>query len=428
MATEGERATKTPPQNINEGEINKPDYECNIEALKREIESLKEKVETKDYIIDDLFTELGKTGDAQKMTTDTSGKTSEENICDQSYERLLEENEKLKRTVSDQIQIIYEIYDERDKLKKKISKLNDDDINSLIAERDEVLEKKSFYQDKVKEYEKIVKEMEDERKGLKDEITNLQKKFAVAQLDEISKESLEMTVNENLRSTNEVNQYVVAETPVNQADTADDTSSKTPEISGDSDSGVDLPSLTKLIDDRVDAKLREYDNPKRKTSSDRELVEAIYVRKSESTNKFNTEIEDSRELNIIIHGLEEKESGKEYDREIIKQLFDTVGIQYAPCSSADRLGRKTTDRTRPIRLSMETKEEKRNFMSMLGKLKYGPEVLRKISITDDYTQEERNEIRQWVEEAKNRTRSGEGYIWKVRGSPTNGLRLIKMKE
>ena len=153
----------------------------------------------------------------------------------------------------------------------------------------------------------------------------------------------------------------------------------------------------------------------------------LYVRKSESTNKFNTEIEDRRELNIIIHGLEEKESGKEYDREIIKQLFDTVGIQYAPCSSADRLGRKTTDRTRPIRLRMETHKEKGNFMSMLGKLKYGPEVFRKISITDDYTQEERSEIRQWVQEAKNRTKSGEGCVWKVRGSPTNGLRLIKIQ-
>ena len=51
---------------------------------------------------------------------------------------------------------------------------------------------------------------------------------------------------------------------------------------------------------------------------------------------------------------------------------------------------------------METHEEKGKFMSMLGKLKYGPEVFRKISITDDYTQEERDEIRQWVEEAKKR--------------------------
>ena len=234
-------------------------------------------------------------------------------------------------------------------------------------------------------------------------------------------------MNENLCSINEVNQCEVAENLLNKADTVDDTSSATPEISGVSDSGVDLPSLTKLIDDRVDAKLREYDNPKRKRSSGREFVEAIYVRTPESTNKLNAETEDRRELNIIIHGLVEEENGKEYDREIIKQLFDTVGIQYAPCSSADRLGRKTTDRTRPIRLRMETHKEKGNFMSMLGKLKYGPEVFRKISITDDYTQEERNEIRQWVEEAKKRTKSGEGCIWKVRGSPTNGLRLIKMK-
>ena len=142
MATEGERVTKAPPQNINECEINKPECEPTIEALKREIESLKEKVETKDYIIDDLFTELGKTGDARKLTTDAGGTISEESICNQSYERLHEENEKLKRTVSDQIQIIYDLYDERDKLKKEIFKLNDDDINSLVAERDEFLEKK----------------------------------------------------------------------------------------------------------------------------------------------------------------------------------------------------------------------------------------------------------------------------------------------
>ena len=244
MATEGERATKTPPRNINECEINKPDYECTIEALKREIENLKEKVETKDYIIDDLFTELGKTGDARKLTTDAGGTISEESICNQSYERLHEENEKLKRTVSDQIQIIYDLYDERNKLKKEIFKLNDDDINSLVAERDEFLEKKFFYQDKVKQYEKIVKEMEDERNGLKDQIANLQKEFAVTQLDEIPEESLELTVNENQCSINEVNQCEVEENCLNKADTVDDTSSATPEISRDSASGVDLPSLT----------------------------------------------------------------------------------------------------------------------------------------------------------------------------------------
>ena len=49
-------------------------------------------------------------------------------------------------------------------------------------------------------------------------------------------------------------------------------------------------------------------------------------------------------------------------------------------------------------------------------------------MTDDHTQDERKEIRQWVEEAKERSLNENGYVWKVRGSPTNNnLRLIRMK-
>ena len=62
-------------------------------------------------------------------------------------------------------------------------------------------------------------------------------------------------------------------------------------------------------------------------------------------------------------------------------------------------------------------------MSNLSKLKQAPENFRKISVTDDYTEKEREEIRKMVNEAKNKTESrGDGkYIFKVRGSPKNGL-------
>ena len=64
---------------------------------------------------------------------------------------------------------------------------------------------------------------------------------------------------------------------------------------------------------------------------------------------------------------------------------------------------------------------------MLGKLKYGQEFFRRISITDDYTQDKRNEIHRYVEEAKERTKNEKSFTWKVRGSPNNNLRLIKVK-
>ena len=50
--------------------------------------------------------------------------------------------------------------------------------------------------------------------------------------------------------------------------------------------------------------------------------------------------------------------------------------------------------------------------------------LKKISVTDDYTVEERQEIRKMVEKAKEKNRNDtKEIVWKVRGTPKNGLEL-----
>ena len=118
----------------------------------------------------------------------------------------------------------------------------------------------------------------------------------------------------------------------------------------------------------------------------------------------------------------------ESDRTTIEDLFNTVGIEYAPTTSAtDRLGSKSSERTRPIRICMKTQEAKSSFMTSLGKLKDGPDTFKKISVTDDYTQEERKEIKRWIEEAKARSRNECNYVWKIRGSPNKNLRLIRIE-
>ena len=62
-------------------------------------------------------------------------------------------------------------------------------------------------------------------------------------------------------------------------------------------------------------------------------------------------------------------------------------------------------------------------MSNLSKLKEAPEKFKRISVTDDYTAKEREEIRKMVEAAKSKTvLEGAGkYVFKVRGTPKNGL-------
>ena len=66
-------------------------------------------------------------------------------------------------------------------------------------------------------------------------------------------------------------------------------------------------------------------------------------------------------------------------------------------------------------------------MSKLWMLKNAGAQFGNISITHDYTLEERNLIRKWVAEAKRRNTHGTNeYQWKVRGTPRTGLKLVKI--
>ena len=145
---------------------------------------------------------------------------------------------------------------------------------------------------------------------------------------------------------------------------------------------------------------------------------------TDNSNTRRTSFDDTRELNIIIHGI--KEDGD--TSPAITELFTALQMEKHPETSIDRLGSKSPEKTRPIRVTMKSYERKHILMSSLWRLKHGPEKFRRISITEDYTQDERQEIKRWVEEAKIRTRDNEdGYEWKVRGSPRSQLRLVRMR-
>ena len=64
-------------------------------------------------------------------------------------------------------------------------------------------------------------------------------------------------------------------------------------------------------------------------------------------------------------------------------------------------------------------------MNSLLKLKQTPEGFKSISVTEDYTLEERQAIKDKVMEAKDKTeKEGEGkYARKVRDTPKNGMEL-----
>ena len=72
-------------------------------------------------------------------------------------------------------------------------------------------------------------------------------------------------------------------------------------------------------------------------------------------------------------------------------------------------------------------EERENSLQELEtKLRNAEPLIGGISVRDDYTQEERNLIRTMTEEAKRKNEAENVTHWKVRGTPKNGLKVVKI--
>ena len=136
---------------------------------------------------------------------------------------------------------------------------------------------------------------------------------------------------------------------------------------------------------------------------------------------------NTRDLNIIVHGVDEDERG---DDIFLKELFAIMEMDTGP-RIGHRLGKRNEDRARPIKIVMVSKTHKDEFMSKLWKLKYAGPVHNKARITDDHTWEERMEIRRWVKMAEEKNEKDnvgmKNFVWKVRGSPKSGLRIVQIR-
>ena len=151
------------------------------------------------------------------------------------------------------------------------------------------------------------------------------------------------------------------------------------------------------------------------------------IREVKNDDKIEESEAEKRAKNIIIHGAEEigttSDEIKKEDNGFVKSILDKLGIPTAPASVA-RLGKANERKRRPIKLVMKCKEDKIKVLKNLNKLKGTEDELGKISITDDYTETEREEIKHWVMKAKEKTVQDPDKVYKVRGDPKNGMRLI----
>ena len=132
---------------------------------------------------------------------------------------------------------------------------------------------------------------------------------------------------------------------------------------------------------------------------------------------------------FIIHGLVEKGTNTEEinnnDVALVDLFSQQLNIAARP-TKFYRLGKSDSNRNRPLKLEMMSTIDRDAVMRNLNYLKGSEEKLGKLSVKEDLTQSERQQVRKFVDIAKERNKVETSHRWVVRGSPKNGLRLVKL--
>ena len=349
-----------------------------------------------------------------------------------TYEEVATENEYLGRRVLELLTLVAEMEKEKDQLKEEISDLNDNVINSLVAERDEQCESKFQYMDQLEECRRKINELEHERDLAKRQ-SELKKASDHSDIAPNSEEKSNVSMEE-------VSEPKTARVIENKVKTSTPNLSPT---SSSSDSGIAMDldlfknhiesfkldmerKIENFIDERLDQKQFAINNSKPSSKPFGKPIQSpspsLQI-PQEIPERYPADSENDRKRNIIIHGLEEGESS---DKEKIDVIFRTTNTEHNPVS-IHRLGAKQPGKSRPIMVRLQTVSYKEELMSKLWMLKQVKTKFKRLSITNDYTANERKVIKDYVEEAKKRNMNGaKEYVWKVRGTPTQGMRLIKI--
>ena len=150
-------------------------------------------------------------------------------------------------------------------------------------------------------------------------------------------------------------------------------------------------------------------------------------RRTETIKKNEESDIDRRKKNVIIHGAEEigenNDEMKTRDTNYVNDILAKLGLTCQP-KSITRLGEPNEARKRPLKILMKTIDDKTKVMSCLNRLKGTETQFGRISIREDYTTSEREEIKMWVQKAKDKSSTDPERIYKARGDPKNGFHLV----
>ena len=195
--------------------------------------------------------------------------------------------------------------------------------------------------------------------------------------------------------------------------------------------------LTNLIEAKLGEKIDAVSNTNPEETKKQEetfakvLAVPAEIKKMIKEVKNDEKVEDTemekRSKNFIIHGAaeigEDAEEIKKNDEQYIKDILNKIGVT-TDFESVTRLGKPNEKRQRTIKIAMKTSSDKDSVLGNLSKLKGTEEDFGKISITSDYTKTERDQIKAMSEKAKVQSATDKDRVYKVRGDPKNGLKIV----
>ena len=164
-------------------------------------------------------------------------------------------------------------------------------------------------------------------------------------------------------------------------------------------------------------------------ASDSPVNHVTALKSSQNAELIEKQEQERRANNIIIHGISEVRSVdvsiQDHDQTFLNHFLEAIDVDIEP-KQIVRLGNESADKKRPLKVILKSADDKRQILSSLNKLKNADASVRGVSVRDDYTIEERKLIRSMHEEARRKNEADHVTHWKVRGTPKNGLRVVKI--
>ena len=151
---------------------------------------------------------------------------------------------------------------------------------------------------------------------------------------------------------------------------------------------------------------KTYAEAARKPNGEFNIANIIRKTKEEERNE---ELEvNKREKGIVIYNVQESRKMdekrlKKYDEEYVDILLKTIKIKTVRPKYITRIGQSNQKRFRPMKVVFSSKEDKEKVFENIKQIKGNPRY-ENISITEDFTINERKLIKEWVEKSKEKNK------------------------